>query len=228
MVGFERGIEHFFHRIRIEIARRNNHQTDRIRDHMNECVVFHEFWIFTEDRAAFRAFNMRFKSNRAIDAKDLQKLRHKKDRVEIILFFILRAFEHFAEAAGNALNRVNTITNKHSANSRAPDGGELRRRRVNDRLKITAVDHEHAEHAPKNNHKADDTKHKEPHFTRRPSSTGLSCRQIPTHNHRPRALHQRNLYKKYAIIVISPALGSEITPRSSRHFDPIRRWGGSL
>jgi len=106
---------------------------------MDQRVILHKLRIFAKNRTAFRAFHVRFEGNRAIHTKDFQKLRHKKDRVEIILLFVLRPLEHFTKTARDTFNRVHTIADEHGAHGRAADGGKLRGCRVDNRLKITTV-----------------------------------------------------------------------------------------
>jgi hypothetical protein len=103
VMGFDRVIHDVLDRVRIEIARRHDDETQCVTNQVNQRGVLQKAGIVSENRRGLGILDMWLDRDRAVDAEHFHELRHKENGVEEILLFPAWPLEHFDETAAQRL-----------------------------------------------------------------------------------------------------------------------------
>jgi hypothetical protein len=99
------------------------------------------------------------KGNRAFGFERFHHLRHAENRVQVVFFVVLRAFEATPDACQHGFHYVRAIAYQHSTNGGAQNAPTFNGRRVYERRKTPPTDNIAAKHANEQKDNPDDAKH---------------------------------------------------------------------
>ena len=122
-------------------------------------MVFEQGRVFSKNGAGFRVLDVRFKRHRPFAFKRFHDLGDHENGVQVIVFFVFRAFEHLAQAAQSAFDSVHAVADQHGGNGGAANDEGLNRCCLDDGRHAAAGHDEATEHTDKQDHQTNSTDH---------------------------------------------------------------------
>ena len=152
-------LHHFLDRVSAQIAGRDDQQPHGVGDQVQQVVVFEQGRVFTKNSAGFGVFDVRLQRHRPLTLERFHDLGDHENRVQVVVFFVFRAFEDLTKAAQSAFDNVHAVAHQHGGNRSAANDEGLDRCGLDDGRHAAAGHDEATEHTDKQDHQTDSTDH---------------------------------------------------------------------